>query len=68
MIRRQLFFLILSGLLLAGRNDAAEFTPGKSYFGQDNYIEYIAGDLPLIISSPHGGREKPDEFPDRAKG
>lgn len=68
MIRRRFLFFILSGLLLAGHSDAAEFTPGKSYFGEDNYIEYIAGDLPLIISSPHGGREKPDAFPDRTKG
>ena len=38
---------------------------GEVYFGRNDYIEYIAGDLPLIISAPHGGVEAPDELPDR---
>jgi N-formylglutamate amidohydrolase len=44
------------------------FTPGQSYFGVDNHIEYIAGDLPFILSAPHGGREKPEGIPDRKEG
>jgi len=50
----------------AGRAD--DYQPGKSYFGRNKYIEYVAGDLPLIFSAPHGGREKPDEMPDREMG
>jgi hypothetical protein len=38
---------------------------GEVYFGRNGYIEYIAGDLPLIISAPHGGAETPGELPDR---
>ena len=39
--------------------------PGAAYFGRNDYIEYIAGDLPLIITAPHGGTEVPSELPDR---
>jgi len=42
--------------------------PGKSYFGRSNYIEYIAGDMPLVISAPHGGSLRPPEIPDRKAG
>ena len=35
------------------------FIPGQSYFGQNNYVEYIAGNLPIIIVVPHGGTLTP---------
>jgi len=38
---------------------------GEPYFGRNDYVEYIAGDLPLIITAPHGGSLLPDELPDR---
>lgn len=44
------------------------FVPGASYFGRNNYIEYIAGNLPLIIAVPHGGDLTPAEIPDRSCG
>ncbi len=44
------------------------YEPGKSYFGRSNYIEYIAGDMPLIVSAPHGGGLRPAELPDRKDG
>ncbi len=31
----------------------------------DSYVEYLQGDLPLIISVPHGGYMKPDDIPER---
>lgn len=37
-------------------------------FGTKNYIEYIPGDLPLILCSPHGGALKPAGIPDRSYG
>jgi len=42
--------------------------PGASTFGERDYIEYVVGDLPLILSVPHGGRLVPDEIPDRTRG
>jgi len=44
------------------------FQPGQTYFGHDKHIEYLAGDLPFILSAPHGGREKPEGVPDRKEG
>jgi hypothetical protein len=41
------------------------FTAGNSYFSDQNYIEYLAGNSPLIVSVPHGGTLKPTELPDR---
>ena len=39
---------------------------GKSYLEPRSYIEYIAGDAPLVIIAPHGGAMLPTELPDRA--
>lgn len=36
--------------------------------GENRYTEYHAGDLPVILSAPHGGRERPESIPDRADG
>jgi hypothetical protein len=41
------------------------YAPGQSYFGRNNYIEYIAGNAPVIYSAPHGGALTPSEIPDR---
>ena len=44
---------------------AQTYAPGQAYFGRSNYIEYVAGDLPVIFSAPHGGELTPDEIPNR---
>lgn len=44
------------------------YQPGTSYYGRRSYVEYIAGELPLILSAPHGGALEPAEIPDRAYG
>ena len=61
---------LLPGLVLPLYTGLAQtaYEPGKCYFGRSNYIEYIAGDMPLIISAPHGGTLKPAEIPDRKHG
>ena len=51
----------LSGIQLP----AQFYNPGQTYFGADNYIEYQPGNIPLIISVPHGGRLEPGNVPDR---
>lgn len=53
-------------LLLALQTVSAQpFTPGQTYFSANGYIEYRAGNLPLIISAPHGGDLAPAAIPDR---
>jgi N-formylglutamate amidohydrolase len=59
---------LLLCMLLACTAPAADIVPGKSVFGAHNYIEYIPGDLPLVVCSPHGGRETPESIPDRTQG
>ncbi|MEM7414116.1 MAG: Ig-like domain-containing protein [Gemmatimonadota bacterium] len=44
------------------------FIPGESYFGRENYVEFIPGTLPVVLSSGHGGSERPAEIPDRTFG
>ncbi len=47
---------------------ACSGTPGASCFGRNNYIEYIAGDLPIVVSVSHGGALAPASIPDRTMG
>ena len=44
---------------------AQTFTAGGTYFDATGYVEYRAGNLPIIISAPHGGDLVPDDIPDR---
>ncbi len=44
---------------------AQTYIAGESYFGINEYTEYIHGNLPIIISAPHGGDLKPNEIADR---
>ena len=46
----------------------APYITDSTYFGRNNYIEYIAGNIPIILSAPHGGALTPDEIPDRTYG
>ena len=41
------------------------YVPGSSYFGDNDYVEYIAGNMPLIFSAPHGGALQPGTIPTR---
>ena len=43
----------------------SQYVAGRSYFGASNYIEYIAGDAPVILTAPHGGALNPTTIPDR---
>src|SRR5262245_36095395 len=68
----RMMFAILGVLLTACGNTPppdiippGPYTPGQSYFGRNNYTEYIAGNSPLILSATHGGSLTPAEIPDR---
>jgi N-formylglutamate amidohydrolase len=60
-------------LLLAFFGPAAIFrgadaVPGRSYFGTDRFVERIAGELPIVLTAPHGGRLAPATLPGRTDG
>ncbi len=59
-------FLIII-CFFAGLNicQAQGFVPGQSYFSTNDYIEYVAGNFPLVLSVPHGGYLNPTTIPDR---
>ena len=44
---------------------AQTYLPGNSYHDATGYVEYLAGNLPIVISAPHGGYLEPMEIPDR---
>ena len=42
-----------------------EYIAGELYYDSTGYVEYIPGNIPVIISVPHGGYLTPGEIPDR---
>ena len=56
--------LVWFAAISSGQGQAV-YQPGQAYFGRSNYIEYIAGDMPVIFSVPHGGSLTPPEIPNR---
>ena len=48
--------------------EVARYEPGRSYFGRNRYVEYIPGDMGMILSAAHGGALRPAEIPDREGG
>jgi len=83
-MRHSLIALALVGLLAAcgTSSPAAPTSPtttpssplvcagsvGISCFGTSNYVEYIPGDYPLVVSVPHGGALAPTTIPTRTVG
>lgn len=60
--------LALASLDTAWSAESAEKVPGQSYFGTEKYVEYVAGDLPIVLTSPHGGALRPETIPNRTEG
>ncbi len=46
----------------------AQSSPGLTTWGAHDYVEYVEGNLPLVISSGHGGALRPNEISDRTYG
>lgn len=44
---------------------AQSYQAGQTYRSPDGYIEYIAGNFPLLLTAPHGGELAPTTLPDR---
>lgn len=61
--------IVFSSLLLFFFNTTtAQYVPGSTYLDATGYVEYRAGNLPIIISVPHGGNLEPASIPDRTSG
>lgn len=41
---------------------------GDRLFGTSEYVEYLPGDLPVVVSAGHGGSLRPASIPDRTQG
>lgn len=61
----KLQFIIIFIWILCSVNTFAQFVPGNTYYDSTGFVEYRAGNLPIIISAPHGGALEPDSIPDR---
>jgi len=44
---------------------AQDYHPGETYYDSTGFVRYMAGDLPIVLSAPHGGYLRPDSIPDR---
>jgi N-formylglutamate amidohydrolase len=67
-LRLVTLFCLVAASLGAQEPATLEARPGQTQFGEHRYIEYLAGNLPVILSAPHGGRERPTDIPDREQG
>lgn len=41
---------------------------GQSYQGRNGYVDYLPGNLPLVLTAPHGGTLEPADIPNRGYG
>ncbi len=60
-----LFFYYLIGFVFIPKTSAQVFIAGETYLDSTQFVEYRAGNLPIILSAPHGGGLRPDTIPDR---
>jgi N-formylglutamate amidohydrolase len=60
--------MILASLFASSTAAQAGRSAGQAVFGRNQYIEYIPGNLPVIISAGHGGRLIPTDIPARTFG
>lgn len=44
---------------------AEHWAAGEVRYGMNNWMEVTVGDIPLVISVPHGGTIRPEDVPDR---
>ena len=64
-MKRPLYFSLI---LCFGPLLGAEREVGVPVFGTGSFCEYVPGELPLVISAPHGGRLKPETMANRTFG
>lgn len=62
---KNLSFLSIIIFLSFFANPLMSQAPTKSTMGTKGYVEYLEGNMPLVISIPHDGMLKPEDIPDR---
>jgi len=60
-----LSFILYTICQILSTSAAGQYIPGNTYYDSTGFVEYRAGNLPIIISAPHGGSLEPDTIPDR---
>ena len=65
MIRTNLILISILFFITSIHCNAQNYEVGEHYFHENEYVEYVHGNYPIIISSPHGGEKKPEGIPDR---
>lgn len=56
-----LLLIFLASFPLKGQS----FLSGKTYYSENDFIEYFTGNMPLILTIPHGGLLVPSTIPNR---
>ncbi|MBF4985349.1 T9SS type A sorting domain-containing protein [Nonlabens mediterrranea] len=56
----------LSIIATIGNVTAQTYVPGNTYTDATGYVEYRAGNLPIVLSVPHGGYLEPTAILDRS--
>ena len=60
--------LALSLIILIAASVHAQTAPGKTHWGTSGYVEYIEGNLPIVLAAPHGGYLEPTSIRNRSYG
>lgn len=64
MFKKEDLLLLIIFFILNLKGFSQEFEPGNTYIDSTGFIEFIAGNSPIIVSVPHGGYLEPDSIPD----
>lgn len=62
------FRLLVAVFAVAFLGAHAAPAPGQSTFTADRYVESVSGDLPIVLTAPHGGALKPGSIANRKEG
>lgn len=61
----QVFLTLFSFILFGFSTYAQTWEVGRTYRDEQNRTEFTVGNIPLVISVPHGGSHMPNDIPDR---